>query len=320
MVDVKEGFKVFNGYKLVWRFVGNSSTVFITFDNRSEVGDFSNRIGWGGGAFKKNNISYISFMSLEPCWFLKEDFSQCMSYAVSLIKESGFERVVGYSGSMGGFALLFYRNELLLDEMYLFNPITTLDQSKVPWEDRFKKDANLFKKKEFNDSVEGKTNKKIKVTVFYDPFEKKDAKHLQRIRKAIHSVEVISLPGAGHGTPIYLSKVGELKNIMNLINDGAGGEVKGYLKSLRTRQIYYNLALCTQRVRGSEWMRRIYLINKVINTHQNIHEKMIDLSVALRHANPLLSTKLLKKAYEIKPDSKAVLKVYADIYGDAEDV
>ncbi|MDO6670866.1 hypothetical protein [Cobetia amphilecti] len=300
---------LYGHYKVSWQIFDTSKPVFITFDNRGEAGDHSNRHGWGTTLFLSKNYNFISFMTSETCWFLDDDFDICLEYAKNIITASGLKDVIGYSGSMGAYAALLYREELFITRLILFNPITTLDPKIADWENRFSIDKALFMKKNRpTDSLSGFKHEAVPILIFYDPLCYEDSQHIKRLRSKFLNLKTIHLIGAGHGTPIYLSRIGLLKELAINLYGRELGAFYSKLKSTRYKQLYYNYMLASPRVKRSPWMTKVLLTNKVIYTHQNLHEKFSDLALIIKHEDINLANKLISRALELSPNNNALEK------------
>lgn len=116
-----------------------------------------------------------------------------------------FQQKLGYGGSMGGYAVGAYCDILNLDRCLLFNPISTLNPTLVPFEDRFDSAAKDYSwNSEYHDGSLTKTPKLIVV----DPLFKHDKLHAYRYQNA----QMINFRGVGHGIPGHLLVVKALRD------------------------------------------------------------------------------------------------------------
>lgn len=313
MLNSKVSSYVHSSYKISWCIYDIEKPVFITFDNRGEVGDFSQRSGWGSQFFIKNSMNFLSFMTIEASWFLESEFSGCLIKAKEVLSSFSLNKRIGYAGSMGAFAALLYRNELSLTDLVLFNPVTTLNNSLAPWENRFKSDEKYFLTDQGNDSVTFPGSANIKIYLLYDPLCREDSLHVKRIKAYFSDCHSIHFYGVGHGTPIYLAKVDLLKELAMCVYSNSMDDFYLKIKSIRFKQIYFNHMLSSPRVASSSWMKKILLVNKAINTHQNLHEKYSDLALAFRNEDINLSRRLMTRALQISPSNSALKKLHLDL-------
>lgn len=159
---------------------------------------------WAYDFIKKEGYSVISFSCYKKNnWFrtpLTQDLIKVFSQHITPYQEK-----LGYGGSMGGYAVGAYSDLLKLDRCLLFNPISTLNLSLVPYENRFYEAANEYSwQQNYHDGADTGTPKIIIV----DPLLQLDKLHAHRYKNA----HIVNYRGVGHGIPRHLLSVGLLKD------------------------------------------------------------------------------------------------------------
>ncbi|WP_447505314.1 hypothetical protein [Acinetobacter pittii] len=171
---------------------GDSNTLVLSF------GDLITRASGLSINAEKSLIKYqynvIGVMPKQKSWFPQESMVE-LAKAISPILE-GFKNIVGYGGSMGGYAAIKYSNLLNMNRVIAFVPQYSIDPEHV--EDR--------RYAEFFDSV---ANKDMQIqpqdvdatreyVIVYDPYFSIDREHYLKIKELLPSLHTIHLPFTGH--------------------------------------------------------------------------------------------------------------------------
>ena len=171
---------------------GNSNTLVLSF------GDLITRASGLSINAEKSLIKYqynvIGVMPKQKSWFPQASMIE-LAKAISPILE-GFKNIVGYGGSMGGYAAIKYSNLLNMNRVIAFVPQYSIDPEHV--EDR--------RYAEFFDSV---ANKDMEIqpqdvdaareyVIVYDPYFSIDREHYLKIKELLPSLHTIHLPFTGH--------------------------------------------------------------------------------------------------------------------------
>lgn len=305
--------EILNDYCIQYSFYDTRKPVIVTCDNRSSVGDF-NRKGWGVSLFEKNKINFVSILSYNLSWYQGKNALLAFKRAAKIISDHEVKEVVGYAGSMGGFALGAYSHVLGLTKLIAFNPISTLNNTAVPWEDRFRNERHLFTD---NLNLESDWQKKenCETFIFYDPLNKTDGKHVKRILSIDTNVSIFRVFGADHGVPIFLNKIGVLKKIPQLIHNKSlnKGSIWRILKSRRKKTSYYNNLLSNSSIQRSKWKKNIILVSRLYNAEAKEWEKYRDLSLILERKTPEVALKLINLALDKRPDGRVLESIKSRI-------
>lgn len=171
---------------------GNSNTLVLSF------GDLITRASGLSINAEKSLIKYqynvIGVMPKQKSWFPQASMIE-LAKAISPILE-GFKNIVGYGGSMGGYAAIKYSNLLNMNRVIAFVPQYSIDPEHV-------KDRRYA---EFFDSV---ANKDMQIqpqdvdaareyVIVYDPYFSIDREHYLKIKELLPSLHTIHLPFTGH--------------------------------------------------------------------------------------------------------------------------
>lgn len=171
---------------------GDSNTLVLSF------GDLITRASGLSINAEKSLIKYqyniIGVMPKQKSWFPQASMIE-LAKAISPILE-GFKNIVGYGGSMGGYAAIKYSNLLNMNRVIAFVPQYSIDPDQV--EDR--------RYAEFFDAV---ANKDMQIqsqdvdaareyVIVYDPYFSTDREHYLKIKELLPNLHTIHLPFTGH--------------------------------------------------------------------------------------------------------------------------
>ncbi|HKL44624.1 MAG TPA: glycosyltransferase family 92 protein [Roseovarius sp.] len=196
----------------------DDARLVVTFDNLSNVNDLSpEREPWAYKFLRSNDCSHLSIMARRKDWYRDP---QLIDYLEKLSADGFFRqfgKVFMTGTSMGGFAALAFASLAPGATIISFSPQTTLDESLVPWEERFligrRRDWSLpHSDCAFEiDDIE-------KAFVFYDPFFEPDRRHVERLEG--DTVILLKTWFAGHFSPVFLRRANLLKPVMQHALDG----------------------------------------------------------------------------------------------------
>ncbi|MHC3125143.1 hypothetical protein, partial [Acinetobacter sp. GN11] len=171
---------------------GDSNTLVLSF------GDLITRASGLSINAEKSLIKYqynvIGIMPKQKSWFPQASMIE-LAKTISPVLQ-GFKNIVGYGGSMGGYAAIKYSNLLNMNRVIAFVPQYSIDPDQV--EDR--------RYAEFFDAV---SNKEMQIqpqdvdaareyVIVYDPYFATDREHYLKIKALLPSLHTIHLPFTGH--------------------------------------------------------------------------------------------------------------------------
>lgn len=171
---------------------GDSNTLVLSF------GDLITRASGLSINAEKSLIKYqynvIGVMPKQKSWFPQASMIE-LAKAISPILE-GFKNIVGYGGSMGGYAAIKYSNLLNMNRVIAFVPQYSIDPEHV--EDR--------RYAEFFDAIANKdmqiqpqdVDSAREYVIVYDPYFSIDREHYLKIKELLPSLHTIHLPFTGH--------------------------------------------------------------------------------------------------------------------------
>lgn len=109
-----------------------SPTLIITFNAHGDIGfDIP---GFAENFLIKQGYDVLLFKTLSNNWYQSLTSSQVTQIGQQICKN--YQQVVGYSMSMGAYALLYFSQELLLDRIIAFCPQYSIDRKVSPFENR----------------------------------------------------------------------------------------------------------------------------------------------------------------------------------------
>lgn len=158
----------------------------------------------------KYEYNVIGIMPKEKSWFPQESMQNMMVAVEPILNQ--FEHVIGYGGSMGGYAVLKYSKLLKMTRAIAFVPQYTIDPEEV--EDR--RYAEFFNSTMHQDMrIEPKdVSEKTEYILVYDPYYKNDREHYLKIKKIIPHVLTLNLPFTGHDALAVLASSSLLNNFI----------------------------------------------------------------------------------------------------------
>lgn len=187
---------------------GDSNTLVLSF------GDLITRASGLSINAEKSLIKYqynvIGIMPKQKSWFPQASMIE-LAKTISPVLQ-GFKNIVGYGGSMGGYAAIKYSNLLNMNRVIAFVPQYSIDPTEV--EDR--------RYAEFFDAV---ANKDMQIQppdvdaareyiIVYDPYFSIDREHYLKIKALLPSLHTIHLPFTGHEALSVLASSGLLHDFI----------------------------------------------------------------------------------------------------------
>lgn len=207
--------------------------LLVTFDNLSNVGDTSTaRAPWAYKFAQDLNLSHLGVMAHVKAWYRDGALIDEMQRLADDGFFARYERVVFAGTSMGGFAALAFAKLAPGSHVIAFSPQTTLDTDLVPWESRFWSGRRQDWSLPLSDGAQT-IEDCAQVNVIYDPYNELDRKHAERVQGP--NVRHLKCFYANHKTPVYLRRMGTLKDIMELGVMGELSEARFY-SLLRARR------------------------------------------------------------------------------------
>ncbi|WP_244503590.1 glycosyltransferase family 61 protein [Shimia haliotis] len=154
--------------------------LFVSFDDLVATRhDQIDREAWGYGLASKADWSHLGVFSFSPNWYRDATLFDYLHR----LRDSGFFaqfKSVTMSGiSMGGYAACAFSSLVEDAQVLAFSPQSTLDNTLVPWEQRFPSGRAASWDGPYADAAE-EVATAGKVYLVYDPLEASDLRHAQR--------------------------------------------------------------------------------------------------------------------------------------------
>ena len=218
--------------------ISNSGPVIMAYDSMSSAGPLKGRKGWGIDYLKKLGFNVVSFMETEStAWFRRPEFQEVLQTVLDEVPLGEFSQRISYGGSMGGYAAGAFSGVLGADAAILFNPISTLNSDLVPWEDRYKRPAQMDWTGPYHDAPTGCAGVS-RVFLVADPLFFYDRQHALRFVAANQRTIFYKLPGVGHSMPVHMAKLRVLGWFTQAIFVGGLPEPMRFTQEDRARRDY----------------------------------------------------------------------------------
>jgi hypothetical protein len=206
-----EGFYRDNGMHS-FLYIPRGRTLVVTFDNLDiAMNKREERRPWGFHFIEKQGWSMLGVMANGWTWYRDPwVFDQFDQLAESGFFR-GFDRVVFYGASMGGYAACAFSPVHPGADVVAISPQSTLDKSIVPWETRYKVAWDSDFNGKYGDAARVSAAAR-RVSILFDPYEPLDAGHADRFDRA--NVMKLRAPLMGHRLGSSLHQMGILSPII----------------------------------------------------------------------------------------------------------
>lgn len=197
---------------------------FSSFGYRSTNNSF-----WGDTLAERLRISTIGITSNSGAdWFPKAGV-EAIAPAIRRVSE-GFQKVIVYGGSMGGYAALKYGNLLAADHAIAFSPQYTLDpeveQEKI-YSRHFRPELHAGMQITTRDVCRN-------AIVFYDTRHRADRHRVDLIRNQAPWITEIALPNTGHSCVQVFAGTANMRSLFENVLSGNIAAIRKAGRKLRT--------------------------------------------------------------------------------------
>lgn len=162
--------------------------------------------GFGEEVLVKYGFSALHFINLKNHWWQTPEMDIVLKIAKEYLEGSAMR--VGYGASMGGYGALKFASCLRFECVLSFSPQYSVDEKKVPWEKRWKKEA--AKLNFFSDSIV--LTDENNAHIFFDP-DDLDSRHAELIAE-LNPVKLHPIKDAGHQVIRVFSELGLLQSLI----------------------------------------------------------------------------------------------------------
>lgn len=171
----------------------------VTFDNYG-IGQGFDRQGFGETFLRHSAVSAIHVMGRGEDWYQYPEMSEAMATVRGVTAGAG--RVMTYGSSMGGYAAIRFANAVGADAVLAISPQYSLDPLKVPFEARWRQEAERI---DWRPEIDGAINCSCVPIVVFDPLGA-DGRHVDMIA-AETAIQRFPLRYSGHPSATYLSEL-----------------------------------------------------------------------------------------------------------------
>lgn len=171
---------------------GDSNTLVLSF------GDLITRASGLSINAEKSLIKYqynvIGIMPKQKSWFPQASMIE-LAKTISPVLQ-GFKNIVGYGGSMGGYAAIKYSNLLNMNRVIAFVPQYSIDPDHVE-DRRYAEFFDVVANKDMQIQLQD-VDAAREYVIVYDPYFSIDREHYLKIKELLPSLHTIHLPFTGH--------------------------------------------------------------------------------------------------------------------------
>lgn len=187
-------------------------TLVVTFDNLDIAMDKrDDRRPWGWSFIESLGHSAMGVLAGGWTWFRDPFVSDTFARLRDEGFFDGFERVVFYGASMGGYGAAAFSTACPGATVVAISPQSTLDKSVVPWETRYRTAWGRDFSGAFGDAART-VDRAGRMHLFYDPYVDLDARHAARFDGP--NVVKWRCPLLGHRLGSSLSQMGVLGQVV----------------------------------------------------------------------------------------------------------
>ena len=194
----------------------NSGTLVISFDagGRRHAADPA-RPGFGQKFLVQAGFDAMFVLPKQLDWYQTPELATFFLQRAADGFFKKYKRIVTYGSSMGGFAALAYSKYVGATHVIALQPRTTLIHSQARWRSSFSRRMTIRQNGPLADALDG-LNNTAAVSVFFDPFFKRDAIHASRLIGKGPNIRLLKIPFVGHTVPSFLAQTGQLQTVFNM--------------------------------------------------------------------------------------------------------
>ncbi len=191
-----------------------SRTLIITFEGGGsrETRPNADRLAWAEALIADAGWDGLFILPKRLSWYQTSDVWQFFRTMSDIGFFEDYDRVVTYGSSMGGFAALAFADLAAADKAIAYHPRSVLDPEILRWPSKLSLTLKYNRKGPRADVLTS-LPAKTEVTLFVDPFGRRDKSHTDRVVNAHEKTEVFRVPFIGHSIPAFLKGSGILKKV-----------------------------------------------------------------------------------------------------------
>ncbi len=208
-------------------------TLVVVFDNLDDVRQESDRLPWAVDFIAGQGWSSLGLMAHGPTWYRDETVHDFFDELRDDGFFAGFERIVFYGTSMGGYAAAVFSAVSPGATVVAINPQATLDRDLAAWERRFRPAWRYDYTSRYGYAPE-MVKAAERMWLFYDSRIIADAMHASLFQG--DNITRVRCPFMGHGMLTVWRDIGVLKQIVSGCISGTitRPEIHALLRGRRT--------------------------------------------------------------------------------------
>lgn len=224
-------------YLLVKAAHRESAGCVVTFDSYTDTRELD-RTAFGESFFAERGISAIHVVNGRNHWYHEPDWREAI--AAARMAAAGYERIVTYGSSMGGYAALRFADRIGAACALALSPQYSRDPRKVPFEKRWSR----HRRGPWLPELSVPLSAAVPAIVAYDPAMRPERLHLKRIAGEM-TIETLPLPYAGHTVAAFLSECGLLTEFVLSVVQGTVdlAAIRRLARTKRKHALHYVMTL-----------------------------------------------------------------------------
>jgi len=217
--------ELFRSDELLVRRIGGlgSAICYVTFASYTDDRTLD-RPGFGEDHFRARGIDAVHVLSRENRWYQHPELDEALAAVAAATK--GYEQVIAYGSSMGGFAALRYGATCGATVGLALSPQYTVDPAAVPFDRRWAEDVARIA---FRD--DDRLPALPRQYIAFDPCDPHDRQHFE-LFAARSPTQGVPVPHGGHPVGSYLVETDMLRALLQGIEAGSF-DAHAYARELR---------------------------------------------------------------------------------------
>lgn len=231
-------------------FMPRSSKLLVTFDHYGSIHSEPPRLPWGHALAREMGWSHLGNMTKQNDWFRHKDMFALYRELRAKDFFAGFDEVVFYGASMGGYAACAYSVVHPGARVVAISPQSTLRTSLAPFETRFEAGRKLGQWSGPWVDAAAMVARAASVKLIYDRWCAPDAAHAARFSG--RNVTHYHAPFLGHRVPQHLKTMGLISTVASRAIKGGlnKGKLARLLRKRHSDPVFVNALLYRAKARG----------------------------------------------------------------------